>query len=153
MCWSGSIYLLFYPGWCRCCRPVSRSIFALTPSSSACAVPTCTYFPRPVLPFRTRPANLVATIVLVCKSTPPSMGQFRGVFNRHIRTSKNSPYLPKLLPFSHQICLCPQFGNNFRTQSKKKGGRPCQERWWGSGNLEFIRDRSSESLVQFHFSE
>ena len=49
-----------------------------------------------------------------------SMGQFRGVCNRHARTSKTFPYLQKLLPLSHRRCLCPQLGNHFCTQCEVK---------------------------------
>ena len=47
---------------------------------------------------------------------PPSMGQFRGVCNRHATTSKTFLYSPKLLTLSHQRCLCTQLGKKIRTQ-------------------------------------
>ena len=63
------MYFSFDPLWWRGCCPVSSEFFAFTPPSASCTVPTCTCFPRLCLPFRTWPANPVATFVLVWKST------------------------------------------------------------------------------------
>ena len=51
---------------------------------------------------------------------PPSIGQCRGVCNRHTRAAKKSPYLPKSLPLSYRICLYPQLRNQFHTQREGK---------------------------------
>ena len=51
---------------------------------------------------------------------PPSVGQFRGVCNRHVRTSKTFPYSLKSLPLSHRRCFFPQLGIHFCTKREGK---------------------------------
>ena len=153
MCWIGRMYLSFDPGWWMGFPPVSRSIFELTQPSDACIVPTCKSFPWPWLTFCTQPENPVATLFLFGNRIPPSMGQFRGVYNRHARTSKTFPYFPKPLPlYLIRYDFVPNSEINFVLNAKERR-KTCQERWWGSGNWEFMQDRTSESLVQCHCLE
>ena len=122
------MYFPFYPGWWRGCRPVSRSIFALTPVSAAQTVPTCTYFPRLWLPFLTRTANHVATLVLVCKSTSS-----KALFNSE-GVSIGTPEPPKLFRICrnhfHYPIVDAFFPNSEITfvLNTKERRKPCQER-------------------------
>ena len=99
---------------------MSKAIFALAPPSAAHTVPTCTCYPRPWLPFHTRPENPVATFVLVWKlssfkyeSTPRSLKYARQNLQKFSLLSKVDSTLPSEMTF-------PQLGNHFRTQQEGK---------------------------------
>ena len=84
---------------------------------------------------------LLQTLFWFGSQLPPSMGQFQGFCNRHTRTSTTFPHSLNSLPLSHRRCLYPQLGDNFHPQRERRR-KPCQEYWWGSENLEFLRGRN-----------